>query len=197
MDVSQQRLGDDAESRIGAQLNYARSLRGMTLREVAAEVGCSQSLISKIENDKAIPSLTMLHRIVAALGTNIAALFENDGDDFGVVMRPGARPVIATGSRGPGKGISLERLIPDDPSRLLEANIHIVPPAASTEGAMQHEGEEMGYVLEGTLELTVNGKRHLLRKGDSFVFCSENFHDYRNTGRGLARILWVNTPPTF
>jgi DNA-binding XRE family transcriptional regulator len=193
----QERQWDDAEIRIGAKLKHARKLCGMTLREVAAEVGCSQSLISKIENDKAIPSLTILHRIVVALGTNISVLFENDGDDGGVVMRSGGRPVIATGSQGRGKGVSLERLIPDDPNRLLEANIHIVPPAAGTEGILQHDGEEMGYVLDGSLELTVNGRRHLLRKGDSFVFRSENTHSYRNASQILARILWINTPPTF
>lgn len=196
MKVTQQ-LGHDAEIRIGAQLKNARNSRRMTLRELATEVDCSESLISKIENDKAIPSLTMLHRIVVALGTNIAALFETDGEESAVVMRPGTRPVIATGSHGSGKGVKLERLISDDPDRLLQANIHIVPPAASTEGSLQHEGEEMGYVLEGTLELNVNGKPHLLRKGDSFVFRSEKFHGYRNTGRSPARILWVNTPPTF
>jgi len=195
--VIQRRQRDDAEIRIGAKLKQARKQCGMTLREVAAEVDCSQSLISKIENDKAIPSLTILHRIVVAVGTNISVLFENDGDDCGVVMRSGVRPVIATGSQGRGKGVSLERLIPDDPNRMLEANIHIVPPAAGTEGTLQHEGEEMGYVLDGALELTVNGRRHLLRKGDSFVFRSENSHSYRNASQSQARILWINTPPTF
>ena len=187
----------DTEIRIGAELKRARSLRGMTLRDLAAEAGCSQSLISKIENGKAVPSLTTLHRIVVALGTNIAALFEKDSDDSEVVFRPQRRPVIATGSHDQGVGVSLERLIPDHPTRLLEANIHIVPPNSGSEGTMQHEGDEMGYVLQGTLELTVNGKQYLLRRGDSFAFRSENFHGYRNTGQEPARILWVNAPPTF
>ena len=50
---------------------------------------------------------------------------------------------------------------------------------------------------EGTLELTIAGERYQLNAGDSFYFASELPHSYRNTGGGILRVLWVNTPPTF
>ena len=43
---------------------------------------CSESFISKLENDKASPSFTMLHRLTAILGANVAALFAA-GDEVG------------------------------------------------------------------------------------------------------------------
>jgi uncharacterized cupin superfamily protein len=51
--------------------------------------------------------------------------------------------------------------------------------------------------LEGEIELDVDGTRYLVGPGDSFSFRSERKHSYRNSGRGIARALWINTPPTF
>ena len=52
-------------------------------------------------------------------------------------------------------------------------------------------------MLEGRLELTLGDERHEIRAGDSFTFSSHLPHGYRNVGKTVARILWVNTPATF
>ena len=58
-------------------------------------------------------------------------------------------------------------------------------------------GEEMGYVLEGMIDLTVGDQVCRLFEGDSFFFPSEEPHGYANPGDTVAKVLWVNTPPTF
>ena len=63
------------EIRIGIRLKHARLTKGLSLRQLADEVGCSESFVSKIENDKVRPSFSMLHRIVATLEMNVALLF--------------------------------------------------------------------------------------------------------------------------
>jgi uncharacterized cupin superfamily protein len=55
-----------------------------------------------------------------------------------------------------------------------------------------HEGEEAGIVLEGGLELVVDGRRHVLGEGDTFRFASGRPHRFANAGSRLAKILWVN-----
>jgi mannose-6-phosphate isomerase-like protein (cupin superfamily) len=62
---------------------------------------------------------------------------------------------------------------------------------------LQHEGEECGYVLEGRLELRVGSKKYSLGRGDSFFFPSTVPHTYHNPGKVIARVVWINTPPTF
>lgn len=52
-------------------------------------------------------------------------------------------------------------------------------------------------MLEGVLELTVDGVLRLLPAEHSFFFLSDRRHTYRNGGETLCRVLWVNTPPTF
>jgi len=41
------------------------------------------------------------------------------------------------------------------------------------------------------------GRRHVASAGDSFSYRSEQPHSFRNNGSKEARVLWINTPPTF
>lgn len=178
-------------SKLGARLRHARRVAGLTLTQVAAKAGCSESLVSKLENAQATPSLAMLHRIAVALDSNIASLTAEDSPAAGPVLRAGERPVIKTG------GIALERLVLAERGGLLQANIHIVEPGAASDGQIVHVGEEVGYVLVGKVELLLGDERHILQSGDAFTFSSQQSHGYRNVGRSVARILWINTPATF
>jgi transcriptional regulator with XRE-family HTH domain len=181
---------------LGVRLRHARMVRGMTLKELADNAQCSESMLSKIENDKAAPSFGTLHRVATALGTNISDLYSaaNSGDR--VISHAGERPVLVTDNLRSGKGIQLERLIPYSREHLLQGNIHTIAPGGGSE-AIVHSGEEIGYVLEGEIELLLDGKKHRAMPGDSFHFRSELPHAYRNVGTKTARVLWVSTPPTF
>jgi transcriptional regulator with XRE-family HTH domain len=186
-----------SSSRLSMRLRLARQIRGMTLKSVADAAGCSESLLSKIENGKATPSLPMLHRLVQALETNIGWMFEEGNGDEGVVFRRGERPLITLDPLRQGEGISLERVIPYSNGHLLQCNIHHIETGGESAGPIQHAGEEVGYVLEGDIELMVANSTYKLSAGDSFVFRSELPHHYRNVGVSPASIFWVNTPPTF
>ena len=50
-------------------------------------------------------------------------------------------------------------------------------------------------MVEGFIELTVDGKVSLLGAGASFYFSSTLPHSYRNIGTEVARIVWINSPP--
>lgn len=178
-------------SMLGIRIRHARRVAGLTLTQVAQKAQCSESLVSKIENGQATPSLAMLHRIAVALATNIATLTSGEAPSEGPVLRQNERPVIVAG------GISLERIVLPKRGGMLQANIHIVQPGAGSDGPIVHVGEEVGYVLEGTLELALGDERYLIHAGDAFTFASQVPHGYRNAGDTVARILWVNTPVTF
>jgi transcriptional regulator with XRE-family HTH domain len=196
---SQTEVGWGENLLIGARLKHARLNRRTSLRQLADEVGCTESFLSKVENDKVRPSLTMLHKIVQSLDISIATLFTESAEASGpvTVLASGKRTMLATQHIRQGKGITLESLLPVSLAVLLEANIHHVAPGGSSRGFIHHQGEEMGFVLEGELELTVDRKVIRLKTGDSFFFHSNLPHGYRNPGAVAARILWVNTPPSF
>jgi transcriptional regulator with XRE-family HTH domain len=181
------------EIRVGGKLKHARLLKGMTLKQVSTLAGCSESLLSKIENGRAYPSLPMLHKICVSLGTSIASLLALGGDTSAVVFYPEDRVATAIDA----DGIRLERLVPHKDGNLLMGTVHLVAPGAQNEGVLVHQGEEMGYVLEGEIELMVDGRTYRTPSGASFHFRSELPHGYRNATDSPAKVLWVSTPPTF
>lgn len=185
------------EHDIGAKLRMMRRMNKMRLKDVAEAVDCSESLLSKIENNKVEPSLKVLHRITAVLGTTIAELFAARRETEITVLHEGQRKVVVTRATEEGGAVSLERVIPFGDDQLLDANIHIVDPKTDSGGDITHAGEEVGYVLEGILELTIEDEVFHLKPGDSFYFRSELRHRYYNPGEVTTKVLWVNTPPTF
>lgn len=174
---------------LGGTIRSTRKLKGLKLHEVAERVGCSESLLSKIENGKVNPSLAVLGRIAQSLQLAVADLF-SPIDLRQVVARKGTRHVV----RLHGAGSSMERLVPADGAHLLEGNLHILAPGAGSRGSLSHEGEEVGYVVAGQFELTLGHDVITLNAGDSFNFRSVIEHAYRNPGTTVARIIWVSTP---
>lgn len=182
---------------IGAKLKMVRKAHRLSMRDLAARVGCSESLISKIENDRLTPSLPTLHRLAAELGTTIGRLFADSNPTSDLVTRNGHRATLNLDAIGriAGTGIRLEAVAVN--GDLLYSSIHVIDAGGSSGGFIEHIGEELGYVLEGQVEITVDGKPHMLFQGDSIFFPSNLPHGYRNPGDQVAKILWINTPPTF
>ena len=57
-------------------------------------------------------------------------------------------------------------------------------------GKHTHPGEELGYVMDGTLELLVEGQPpKRLKKGDVFFVPAGVVHDGKNVGKGKAVVL--------
>ena len=183
---------------IGFHLRRERRLKKLLLKDVADATKLSVSLISKIETNKVSPSLSTLHKVAKALGTSVSALFAIEETIAQVVCRPGQRPIAGrVQTMREWDGIEAEIMVPYAAGRLLEGFVFIMQPGGHSGGFLQHDGEECGYVLSGELELIVGGTRHELNPGDSFFFPSSIPHAYRNPGKSIARVLWINTPPTF
>lgn len=183
--------------RMGATLRHMRKVQGKTLRSIAERVGCSVSMLSKLELGRATPSLDLLAKLAEEMGTSIAELFGKEAHRPVAIYNAGERPTIDLGEgAGRDAGLSrLERLIPYEQGRQLNANLHVVPPGGGSAGTLSHTGEEVGFVIEGFIELTIDGQVSLLGPGTSFFFSSVLPHSYRNIGRDTARIIWVNSPP--
>ncbi|UHD46419.1 helix-turn-helix domain-containing protein [Aureimonas altamirensis] len=115
---------------IGGRLRHARKVMGLSLKQVAEKVDCSESFVSKLERDKVQPSLTLLHRLVGVLGINVSHLFETAGaeDEQVFIVRGNSRPRIQTVFRPNNNGVILEQVTPLGPQSLLQANIHVVSP---------------------------------------------------------------------
>jgi transcriptional regulator with XRE-family HTH domain len=182
------------ELQVGARLRHARLLEGIRIRELAERVGCAESMISKIENGKVAPSLTMLQRLVEALNRDLSSFFGTDINSPGLVQKQGERPISQTDAIRGGVGVTYERLVPFAAGNLLEGNIHRIEPKGEKVDQITHQGETLGYVIEGELELIIESTTYKLNTGDSFFFKNHLTNRYRNPGTILTRVVWVNTP---
>jgi transcriptional regulator with XRE-family HTH domain len=182
---------------LGVKLRHTRMTKGLRLRDLAEKAGCSESMLSKIENGRAVPSLKILYRIAEALGLTVGQLFDQPAEPNGLVSRAGERPVVHADPLRNGPGLTLERLIPYHQSHLLQGSIHNIAPGGSGGGLVSHQGEEVAYILEGQVEFMVGDEHFLLNAGDSICYRSEQPHGYRNGGGGHAKLIIVNTPPSF
>ncbi len=179
---------------VGARIRHARILKGLRMRDLAEKVGCDESMISKIEAGKVMPSLIMLNRIVVALDRDMASFFGLEIDEHKLVQTPADRLKVEGDALRGGKGVSYERLVPIAAGNLLEANIHVVQPGGEKMDQITHQGETVGYLIEGEIEIVIDGKTYHMTAGDSFFFKAYLANSYRNTGTTVARIVWVNTP---
>ena len=187
---------------IGRRLRYFRRVKQLTLNGLAEAAGCSASLLSRIENDRVTPSLTTLHRLCRALDISVAALLTEAEVQACVVYGPGERPShfrseIVGSEIVEGDGSTAESLVPFANARLLEGFVISLAANRKLCGPFEHDGEEVGYVLEGELRLIVGGKTHVIPPGGSFFFRSDLPHFYGANGRRACRVIWINTPPTF
>ena len=184
--------------RLGRSVRTRRLAAELTLKDLAKRASCSESMLSKVENGRVAPSISTLHRIAAAMGTNVAELMTEQSRPVTVVMRAKTRELMRFGGDlDPMRGVLVERLTPVFAGMMLQADLYVVPPGCGSGGLLQHEGEEMGLVLQGSIELSVGNETHVVREGDSFLFRSEEPHSFVNKSNDIARVVWVNTPPTF
>jgi len=176
---------------LGDRLRAERRRAGLTLRAVADRVGISVSFLSALERGVAGVSLSRLHALVKLYGITVQDLVTN-GHVSGRLVRADERPRVPTSN----PGIQIEQLAV---GRLaMEPHYYVIEPGASSDGAYDHAGEELVFVVRGTLEVWIDEReQYVVGPGDSLYFPSTLPHRWSNPGPEVVELLWVNTPPTF
>jgi len=93
-------------------------------------------------------------------------------------------------------GHLVEELTPPLPGQRADVSVHTLRPGSATGGPDDpplHEpgSRETAVVLEGTVDLFVDGQRHELRTGDSVTFDADLPHHFENNGAEPAELLAV------
>jgi DNA-binding transcriptional MerR regulator/quercetin dioxygenase-like cupin family protein len=175
---------------LGPQLRRMRERKGLGLVEAARRAGLSPGFLSSVERSQANASVATLQRLATCYGTTTMELFQSPPHE-GRLVGPNDRRVLTVHS-----GVRMELLSTGAP--MLQSMLFRVAPAAGSEGAYSHQGEEFIYMLAGTLEVWLDELQcYVLREGDSFWFPSTHAHRWFNAGDVDAVLLWINTPPTF
>jgi quercetin dioxygenase-like cupin family protein/DNA-binding Xre family transcriptional regulator len=179
-------------SGIGGRLKAVRLARKLSLADVSAATDVSTSFLSLIENDKSDITFSRLIRLVEFYGISVIDLLPENGSEDSFVVRASEQRHVESAV----EGIDLF-VLSTKPDRSMMPVLVVFEPGGGTIETAAHPGEDFIYVLEGTIELTLEGhEATLLRKGDSAYYRSERKHAFRNMGNGRARFIAVSTPPS-
>ena len=152
---------------VGDKIKILRINQKRTLQEVADNCGLSKSMISKIENNKTVPSVAALVKIAQTLGTNISNLFEQDG---------WAKAIVTTREEAEKKFVSTEKGYSIFPyasefhQKKMQPFLFEAIKGKVVPHMLSHEGEEFIFIVEGTLKMQVGDTEYLLKTGDSLYF---------------------------
>lgn len=175
---------------IGAKVKNLRREQRLSLQQLAVKADVSAAAIHKIERNDMVPTITTLLKIATALDRPVTYFVElGDGQPEPVAFTPSSgRPAVFT----PHAGLTLEGVSgPYAPFRSAAAIATVVPGADSGDRLLVHAGEELVYMIDGTLVFEIAGTRHKVRRGDSLHFMGDQPHHWANEGASPARALWV------
>ena len=177
---------------IGEKIRCIRQQNQLTQGELADRCELSKGFISLLERDMTSPSISTLKDILEALGTNLSSFFSDPADEKIVFTREDHAV-----KKDMDEKSEICWLIPNAQKNLMEPILLTLEPGGSTYPDIPHEGEEVGYVLEGTVHLWIGEKKHIVKKGESFLIQPDRPHFLENKGKRLVRIVWIASPPSF
>jgi transcriptional regulator with XRE-family HTH domain len=178
----------------GEKLKALRLANRMTLKELAKKAGCTDAYLSQMERGLANPSVMILKSVASALGIKIVDFFlEPQAGENDVVLKEADRVTFDV-KRGDAK---IQMLVRSVQNKRMQPFYNLIEPGGGSMGSYSHIGEEFGIVLQGKLEINLNGKSYLVKKGESFYFPSHIPHSWLNPGKTKTVVIWVTSPPTF
>ncbi|GAB3952989.1 helix-turn-helix domain-containing protein [Streptomyces sparsus] len=175
-------MGGEAEDvleAVGPRLRALRRHRGITLADLAAATGVSESTLSRLESGQRRATLELL--------LPLARIYDVPLDDLVGAPRTGdprihLKPIRRFGmtfvplSRRPGGTQAFKMIIPSRPEPL--------EPTPQT-----HEGSEWLYVLNGRLRLVLGERDLTLRPGEAAEFDTSTPHWLGSADGGAVELL--------
>lgn len=178
---------------VGARLRQLRRAKGLSQRDLAAQSGVTNAMISLIENNRTNPSVAILKRILDGIPISMSDFFALEHEPRRqVFFQADELKEIADGRISylqVGAGTSGEQL------QILRERYR--PGADTGKSMLRHDSEEGGIVIKGRLEVTVGQQKRVLGPGDAYYFDSRIAHRFRNVSDDDCEVVSACTPPSF
>jgi len=173
----------------GHRIRATRRRLQLTLEQLSAKVGMDKGFLSRLERGEKSASIAMIQNIAKALGISVASLLgeTHDPADLRIVRAHDRHPL---GSQSNAGAHAFSALTLSDSSEPFSA--YVVDVGEDTERAVgAHAGQEMIFVLAGSVRVSFAGKEELLETGDCAIFPGHLQHCIRKHGRKQSQLLIV------
>jgi transcriptional regulator with XRE-family HTH domain len=169
----------NAFQHISLTLKALRKERGWSLDRAAKETGVSKAMLGQIERQESSPTIATLWKIASGFHTSFSSFLEKAHTDLN---EPFHRQGQTQNLHPQDEKIRVMPLFPFDAELnfelfvidLLPSCEHLSPPHEA--GVIEHV-----VVVQGEMEVLVDGQWQLLRQGEGLRFHANLPHGYRNT----------------
>ena len=164
------------EAAIGRNVRQLRQQQGLTVAEMAARVGISKAMMSKIENAQTSCSLSTLALLAKGFDVPVTSLFR--GADVERPRRSSRRaPARGSCATAPGRATSTSCSARCAVSTSGWSACKVtLSEKSQTYPLFQHPGTEFIYMLEGVMDYSHSRSVYRLQPGDSLQFDGEGAH---------------------
>jgi transcriptional regulator with XRE-family HTH domain len=174
----------DTYKHISLTLKTLRRERGWSLDKTAEETGVSKAMLGQIEREESSPTIATLWKIASGFQTSFSSFIEDINADFNqTVYRSGQTQHIHPND----EKIRVMPLFPFDSDLKFEIFIiELLPGCEHMSPPHKHGVIEHVIVVDGKMEVLVNGVWQSLNKGEGLRFNADQAHGYRNTTAEIA-----------
>ncbi|MEM9970396.1 MAG: cupin domain-containing protein [Pseudomonadota bacterium] len=179
---------------LGHDLRVLRKSRGLTLAEVAERLNRSVGWMSQVERDLSAPDMSEIRALADVLKVSVNSFFgaaPTPATEEGVIVRRNARRPVSKRADG-----LVEELLSPDLTDAFEVVHSTFAPGAERIETVTRKTEEVGYIVSGELEVTIDGRTHTLHVGDSFRTRGEPMR-WANRTNAPCVAIWVIAPPVY
>jgi len=180
---------------VGKKLKAIRLKNDLTIQELADRSSVSSNMISRIERGLTIPSVEILMKLAGVFNKSINYFVEEVTTTHEVVFSsPGRRDKTVYDDEFNMHTESFTSGLRDPQF----SSFYCTVKKGGTSGRknMYHPGDELIYVLEGSLLVDIAGDKYTLHAGDSLSFKSHLPHRWDNIGENDAKVIWTLSPFT-
>lgn len=177
-------------SSIGPKVRELRQGLDLSLQQLAGRADVSAAAIHKVERGDMVPTITTLLKLAAALGKPVGHFIDEPEADtsFAVLTAQKKRPEVPVTV----PGVQLAGISgPPERFHTTGAVLTVEPGVEWTGRRARRTGEDLLFMLSGTLEVEVAGERHTLRRGDALHCPAHRPSSWRNPGSTRASAVWI------
>lgn len=178
-------------------MRIRRKAQRKSLKELADACDISVSLLSQLERGLRSASVSTLEMLAKELDTPIEVLLHNvqidpnrEDDEHRAITRSGRHRRVDSHEAGIHKEILTPGAVATGELQMYRA---VIEPGGSTGNTFftTTNGQQIGYVIDGTLELHVGERLFRLQAGDSFSYDSSMPRRRRNPSDFPTIVLWA------
>ncbi|MBF0102547.1 MAG: helix-turn-helix domain-containing protein [Desulfobacterales bacterium] len=177
---------------LGKRIKQLRIKQGMSQTDLAKSIGVTPSTISQVENNLIYPSIPALYKIAERLTVNVCSLFNAmDGSNKKFVFKQQDRLDVQFANI-PKNNIKGESLLPVDIQPSVEPYLIEIPPYKKLQNHFfMYKGDELGYVIKGTIQFTIQNETYDVSAGQLIYFDSDFPTQWKNPTAETAQLLWI------